>query len=102
MWARRAGTIRTTGKPASLDNMPDNDRGLFLARSVKSLQENLRRSAPAATASRTMIGAILLLGGIGYALDVWMETATPWFLFGGLVLGMIIGFYGLAKSVWHK
>jgi F0F1-type ATP synthase assembly protein I len=49
-----------------------------------------------------MIGAILLLGGIGYALDVWMETATPWFLFGGLVLGMIIGFYGLAKSVWHK
>jgi F0F1-type ATP synthase assembly protein I len=81
--------------------MPDNDRGLFLARSVKSLQENLRRSAPAATASRTMIGAILLLGGVGYALDVWMDT-TPWFLLGGLVLGMIIGLYGVAKSVWPK
>jgi F0F1-type ATP synthase assembly protein I len=82
--------------------MPDNDRGIFQARSVKSLQENLRRSAPAAAASRTMIGAILLLGGIGYAVDVWMETSTPWFLFGGLVLGMIIGLYGVAKSVWHK
>jgi F0F1-type ATP synthase assembly protein I len=48
-----------------------------------------------------MIGAILLLGGVGYALDVWMDT-TPWLLLGGLVLGMIIGLYGVAKSVWPK
>ena len=49
--------------------MPDDDPDLFLARSLKYLQENIRRSGPAAGASYTLIGAILLLGGFGYALD---------------------------------
>ena len=48
-----------------------------------------------------MIGALLLLGGIGYALDYWLGTA-PWCLVGGLILGIIVGFYELAKTVWHK
>ena len=44
--------------------------------------------------------AIILLGGIGYALDEWQGT-SPWFLFGGLVLGMTVGFYELAKTIWR-
>ncbi len=75
--------------------MAENDRSWF-ARSTRSLQENIRQSAPAAAASYTLVGAILLLGGIGYALDAWLGT-TPWFLLAGLVCGIVVGFYELVK-----
>jgi F0F1-type ATP synthase assembly protein I len=77
--------------------MPKND----LERSAKSLQENFLRAGPAMMASYTLIGAILLLGGIGYALDAWRGT-SPWFLLSGLILGLIVGFYELAKTVWRR
>jgi len=73
-----------------------------LVRSFRHLQENIRRSGPAAAASYTLIGAIILLGGIGYAVDEWRGT-SPGFLLGGLLLALIVGFYDLAKTVWgHK
>jgi F0F1-type ATP synthase assembly protein I len=78
--------------------MPDTD---FLARSFRYLQENIRRSGPAAAASYTLIGAILLFGGIGYAVDEWRGT-SPWGLLAGLLLGLVLGFYELAKTVWHR
>ena len=78
--------------------MPDDD---FLARSLRYLQENVRRSGPAAAASYTLIGAILLLGGIGYAIDEWRGT-SPWGLLIGLLVGLLVGFYELAKTVWHR
>jgi F0F1-type ATP synthase assembly protein I len=81
--------------------MPDDEQGRFLGRSMQYLQENLRRAGPAAGASYALIGAIILLGGIGYALDTWLGT-TPWFLFGGLLLGIVVGFYELAKAVWRR
>ena len=80
--------------------MPDN-RGPFLERSLKYFQENVQRSGPAAGASYTLIGAIILLGGIGYAVDRWLGT-SPWFLLGGLVLGIIVGMYELARTVWKR
>ncbi|MBI4888636.1 MAG: AtpZ/AtpI family protein [Acidobacteria bacterium] len=67
---------------------------------MKALQSTIVGSGPAAAASYTLIGAIVLLGGIGYALDLWRGTAH-WFLFGGLVLGLIVGFYELARTIWH-
>ena len=76
-------------------------RGFIPTRSLKALQSNISRSGPAATVSYTLIGAIMLLGGIGYALDEWRGT-SPWFLFGGLILGLIVGFYELAKTLWHR
>ncbi len=81
--------------------MADKDREPFLARSARSLQENVERAGPAAGASYTLIGAILLLGGIGYAVDYWRGT-SPWFLLGGLLLGLVVGFYELARTVWKK
>jgi F0F1-type ATP synthase assembly protein I len=81
--------------------MPDNDPDFFLARSLKYLQENIRRSGPAAGASYALIGAIVLFGGIGYALDLWLGHAH-WFLLGGLLLGLIVGFYDLAKTVFRR
>ena len=81
--------------------MPESEQGLFIARTLKYLQENLRRAGPAAAAGYTLIGAIGLLGGIGYALDSWRGT-SPWFLLTGLLLGVVVGFVQLAKIVFRK
>lgn len=69
--------------------------------SLNSFQDNLRRSGPVASAGYTLIGAILLLGGIGYAVDEWRGT-SPWFLLIGLLLGVIVGFYELAKIAFRR
>jgi len=80
--------------------MATKDRS-SLARSAKSLQENVTRSAPVMAASYTLVGGILVLGGIGYAVDEWRGT-SPWFLLTGLVLGIVVGFYELVKTVYRK
>ena len=81
--------------------MADQDRESPLVRSTRALQNNAEQAGPAAGASYTLIGAIILLGGIGYAVDRWLGT-SPWFLVGGLILGIVVGMYELAKTVWHK
>jgi F0F1-type ATP synthase assembly protein I len=78
----------------------DNQFG-WLSRSAKALQNTVGNAAPAAMASYTLIGAIVLLGGIGYAIDRWRGT-SPWGLVIGLVIGLAVGFYELARSVWHR
>ena len=83
-----------------MPDVPDEDRSP-LARSLNSFQENVRSSEPAATAGYTLIGAIVVLGGLGYALDRWLATG-PWFLLSGLLLGMVAGFYELAKTVFRR
>lgn len=79
----------------------EQDRGIFLARSLRYMQESLRNSGPAVVAGYTLIGAILLLGGIGYGIDAWRGT-SPLFLIIGLLLGIVVGFFELAKIVWRK
>ena len=86
---------------AAEEGMAKQHRESPLARATRGLQENVRRSGPVAGASYTLIGAILLLGGIGYALDGWLDT-DPWGLVIGLTLGIIVGFYELAKTVWRR
>ena len=81
--------------------MADKDRESPLARSTRALQNQAEQAGPAAGASYTLIGAIILLGGIGYAVDHWRGT-SPWFLLGGLLLGIVVGMYELAKTVFLK
>lgn len=73
----------------------------FSAGGLRALQTTVSRSGPAAMVSYTLIGAIILLGGLGYAIDEWRGT-SPWFLIGGLFLGLIVGFYELAKALWRS
>ena len=73
----------------------------FLKRSTEALQHTAEQAGPAAGASYALIGAVILLGGIGYAIDRWRGT-SPWFLVGGLLLGVVVGMYELAKTVWRK
>lgn len=82
-------------------HMAKPNRPFSFARSAKSLQDNVTRAGPAASASYTLIGAIILLGGIGYGVDAWQGTA-PWGLVVGLLLGMVVGFYELVKMIWHR
>ena len=65
------------------------------------LQASFRRAGPVAVASYSLIGAIVLLGGAGYAADRWLNT-EPWLLVVGLLLGIVVGFYELARLVWRR
>ena len=78
--------------------MPD-ERDPFLGKSLRYMQENIRRAGPAAAASYTLIGSILLLGGGGAEKDRCQDSA-PWGLFVGLLLGVVVGLYEVAKAVW--
>jgi F0F1-type ATP synthase assembly protein I len=79
----------------------DHDSEPGLGKSLESLQESAQQAAPAATASYSLIGAIILFTGIGYGVDVWKGTA-PWGLVIGLMLGLVTGFYQLARAVWRR
>jgi len=81
--------------------MAKKSRGFSLSRSARSLQENVARSGPVAGAAYTLVGGIILLGGIGYGLDQWQGT-EPWFLVTGLFLGILVGFYELVKTVYRR
>ena len=81
--------------------MAKKNRSFSYSRSAKSLQENAEQAGSAAGASYTLVGGILVLGGIGYAVDHWRGT-SPWGLIIGLVLGVVVGFYDLVKSTWHR
>ena len=80
--------------------MPD-ERDPLLGKSLQYMQENIRRAGPAAAAGYTLIGAILFLGGGGYVIDRWRDT-SPWFMLVGLLAGVVVGFYELAKTVWKR
>jgi F0F1-type ATP synthase assembly protein I len=81
--------------------MAKKPKPFSVARSTKSLQENVTRSGPVAGASYTLVGGIILLGGLGYFADEWLGTA-PWLLVGGLALGIIVGFYELVKTAGRR
>jgi F0F1-type ATP synthase assembly protein I len=66
-----------------------------------SRQDGASSVGSAAAASYTLVGAVLLLGGLGYGLDSWAGS-SPWGLAGGLVLGMVVGFYELIKYSSRK
>ncbi len=72
-----------------------------LVRSAESLQDSATEAGPAASAGYTLIGAIILLGGIGYGVDA-VKGTSPWGLFAGLILGLIVGFYELFKAMWNR
>ena len=93
--------MKEPNRPNRPASNQDSDKGLFLERTAKAFQEQVTRAGPVALASYTLIGAILVLGGIGYAIDVWRGSGH-WFLLGGLLLGVVVGFYELAKSVFTK
>jgi F0F1-type ATP synthase assembly protein I len=84
-----------------IGEMAKKNRSFSYSRSAKSLQQNASNAGSAAGASYTLVGAILVLGGIGYGIDRWQGT-SPWGLIIGLTLGVIVGFYDLVKSTLRR
>jgi F0F1-type ATP synthase assembly protein I len=72
------------------------DRG-----ALEAMQSTLDRGEPTIVASYALIGAILLFGGCGFAADRYLG-ASPWCLLGGLLLGIVVGFYQLIRVVHHS
>ena len=68
------------------------------AQANEALHDNLQRAEPRIVASYALIGAILLFGGAGYALDLWFSS-SPWGLLTGLIVGCLTGFANLIRSV---
>jgi F0F1-type ATP synthase assembly protein I len=77
------------------------NRSFSIPEAAKSLQETATHSASAASVGYTLIGAIVVLGGLGYGFDLWRGTA-PWGAFVGLMLGIVVGFYELMKAMWKR
>ena len=73
----------------------------ILGQYTRELQANASRAGAAASAGYGLIGAICLLGGLGYLADRWLNSA-PWLLLTGLLLGIVVGFYELAKTIWRR
>lgn len=79
----------------------DSERPFSYSKAARSLQENASRSGPAAAVSYTLVGAIILCGGLGYGFDAWRGT-SPWGVFVGLMFGIVVGFYELIKTTWRR
>jgi F0F1-type ATP synthase assembly protein I len=74
--------------------------GLYL-QTLKGLQGSAQQAGPAAAAAYSLVGGIIVLGGIGYAIDHW-RGSSPWGLLIGLGLGVTVGFYQLIKTTWRR
>jgi F0F1-type ATP synthase assembly protein I len=81
--------------------MPDRPSTPQDSRSLQETQRALQQAGPLMAASWSLVGGIVLLGGLGYAIDAWKSTA-PWGLVIGLTLGVVAGFYQLIKTVWRR
>jgi F0F1-type ATP synthase assembly protein I len=77
------------------------DKNEVMAGANKSMGENLTRNESGIFASYGLVGAILLFGTAGYLLDRWLAS-SPWLLLGGLLAGLIIGFFGLLRTIRQR
>ena len=76
----------------------ENDSGFDIGRSFESFQKVIKQSGPAAAASYGPVVSILLFTFIGWYIDSIIDTSAIMSLI-GLVVGMIIGFYHLVKTM---
>ena len=76
--------------------MLNHPSGHFLSEVNGSLQENASRSEPLIFASYSLVGAVLIFGGLGYLGDRWLMTA-PWLLLTGSLTGFLSGIFGVYR-----
>jgi F0F1-type ATP synthase assembly protein I len=84
--------------------MPNrDDRGRFgrYLQTLQGLQGSAQQAGPAAAAAYSLVGGIIVCGGIGYAIDAW-RGSSHWGLIIGLALGVVVGFYQLIKATWRR
>ena len=72
-----------------------------LIEALKALQPGVQPIGPSAAIGYSLIGAIAFMGGMGYLYDRWQGT-TPTGLVVGMLLGVVVGMYLLAKELWRR
>lgn len=77
----------------------DHNQNYNIFNSFVFFQKIVRQSSPAATASYTLITSVLLFSIIGWYIDS-LNGSSPFGILIGLFIGLIIGFYHLAKTIW--
>ena len=73
----------------------------FIRKTLNEFQRFLKLSAPAASASNTLLGGIISLSLIGYVIDINSDTYPTFFII-GLLIGLIVGLYQLYKFINRK
>lgn len=61
-------------------------------------EETTRKGALLYGAIFSLVIAVIVCLGIGWALDRWLNT-SPWLLVSGILLGAVIGFYQFIRLV---
>jgi F0F1-type ATP synthase assembly protein I len=78
-----------------------DDRPSKLIEALKALQPGVQSIGPAAAIGYSLVGAIAFLGGLGYVFDRWRGSGQTGLVV-GLLLGVVVGLYLLAKELWHR
>ena len=78
-----------------------NDENKYDLKYFRSLQNILSAAGPAASASYTLTGSILIFLFVGWYFDKENHT-SPVGLLIGIILGLSIGFYHLFKTIKQK
>jgi F0F1-type ATP synthase assembly protein I len=68
---------------------------------LRGLGSRMKSSGPAADAGWTLSGSVIACLLIGYMLGEYFN-ANPAATITGLFLGIVVGFYNLAKVMWRK
>ena len=75
--------------------------GANIGKSLESFQKVIKDSGPAAAASYTLLASVLIFTFLGWYIDLKYEISPAGTLI-GLMIGLITGFYHLAKTIWTK
>ena len=78
----------------------DNNKS-FITSVFEQFSRIMKQAGPYMTASYTLVGSVLGLSLLGYFLDRVFDT-KPWLLLSGILLGVVIGLYGVAKVSLNK
>ncbi len=79
----------------------DKNRQNFLSQVFRLLIKNVTQAGPYITASYTLIGSVLLLTLLGYFADRWLGS-SPILMIIGIILGLVVGLYEIARVVFKK
>ena len=80
-------------------NEKDKGKGqVGIVENFKSFQNIAQQSGPAAAASYGLIASILIFTYLGWIIDKNIDS-SPFAILIGMLLGMIIGFYHLIKTI---
>jgi len=80
---------------------PKGRSGFDLGRSLEYFQNIVKESGSAASASYTLVASVLIFTLLGWYIDSSRGT-KPIGILVGLGIGLISGFYHLAKTIWIR